>query len=145
MSSVGVTRALLGTFPMAIQGLEQARELMKRAGVFKHIQLEYNKCLSDLGLQRLYFRAHMERLLFPSILDDAEIQTLLADPMGPGWEEQSLADALESRLGGGYQLYRSCIIDMKEVLHHMEEELQLTSDSVQSQLRDLQVSSRGLE
>lgn len=141
MSGLGVTRALLGAFPVVIQGLEETRELMKRAGVFKHIQLEYNKCLSELGLQKLYFQGHLERLLLPSILEDTEIQTLLADPEAPGWRDERLLGALESRLGDGFQVYQTCIVEIREVLKQMEEELQLRSDSVQSQLKGKGVSS----
>lgn len=141
MSGLEIAGIVLGAFPVLTQGLKQFREWAKTAEHFKHIHLEYNRWLSELGVQELYFKNHLKTLLLPTLIDDARIRALLADPSGPGWKEETVVAAIRTRLGDGFELYLQCLEGMHDTLQEMREELPLSDDSMQKYIQISSVSS----
>lgn len=140
MSGLEVIGVVLGLFPLVLHGLQEYREVMERAKRFKEIQHEYSKWNCDLQYQEVVFRRNLQSLLLPTLVDDTQVQALMAAPLGPGWKERELAAVLKDRLGDAFGIYMQRIGDMISTLQELNQELRRDSDSIQTQLASLPVS-----
>ena len=135
MSGFEVAGVVLGAFPVAISALEGYREVANRLGLFFQIRLEYKKALDNLKIHQLTFTRHLRQLLLPLIVDDDRIAILLADPGGPSWKEQAVAELLEKRLQDSFPLYMSCIMGLQQVMQEINREFAVDSEAVQDNIK----------
>ncbi|KAB5577924.1 hypothetical protein GE09DRAFT_1087838 [Coniochaeta sp. 2T2.1] len=135
MSGFEVAGVVLGAFPIAISALERYREVATRLGLFFQIRLEYKKAFDNLKIHQLTFTRHLRQLLLPLIVDDDKIAILLADPGGPSWKEQAVAELLERRLQDSFPLYMSCIMGLQQVMEDINRELAVDSQAVQDMIK----------
>ncbi|KAJ3537898.1 hypothetical protein NM208_g6132 [Fusarium decemcellulare] len=130
MSGFEVAGVVLGAFPIAITALEKYREAARRVNLFYTIRREHKKCRDDLVFYHLLFKNNLRRLLLPLVVDDDQIEELLATPGGPGWKGKELDDLLRKRIKNGYMLYFEYIAEMKRIMDELNRELALDSEAV---------------
>jgi hypothetical protein len=92
MSGVEVTGLLLGAFPLFISTLEHYRDTAETLGVFWKIRKEYKTWTHSLNICQLAFEQNLQELLLPLIVDEDELQKLIAEPDGPEWKNNWSSD-----------------------------------------------------
>ncbi|KAF3077054.1 hypothetical protein CFAM422_000398 [Trichoderma lentiforme] len=141
MSGFQIAGIVLGAFPIAISALEAYHDIAERVGLFLTIKNEYTNWKNDLNFYKLSFTINMRQLLLPLVADDDTITELLMAPGGDRWQDRSIAELLEKRLGGSYELYRQYIQNMKRVLDEINRELLIDSEWAQKLLSNPQLTS----
>ncbi|KAJ6437185.1 aldo keto reductase [Purpureocillium lavendulum] len=131
MSGIEVAGLVLGAFPIAITLLEKYGEAAKRVGLFLHIRVEWKHWKDDLKFHEIAFRRHLRQLLLPLVFDDETIEQLMLSPGSEAWKSYRVAAVLEKRLLEAYELYRSYIDGLDQVMNEVKEHLALDSDAVQ--------------
>lgn len=134
MSGFQVAGIVLGAFPIAINALQAYQDIAERVGLFLTIKNEYTNWKNELNFYKLLFTINLRQLLLPLVADDDMITELLMAPGGDGWQDRSVAELFEKRLGGSYELYMQYIQSMRRVLEEINRELLIDSDWAQKLL-----------
>ncbi|KAH0497862.1 hypothetical protein TgHK011_005144 [Trichoderma gracile] len=142
MSGFEIAGIILGAFPIAISALEAYRDLAERLGLLYKIRLECKKWHDDLELNKIIFTRNLRKLLLPLVVDDERIRELLSEPGGDRWKEESIAESLERRLQGSYQLYMQYIQYMKRTMDEINAKLAIDSEWAKRLLDESQASSK---
>ena len=120
MSGIELAGLVLGTFPLVTFALEQYREAKRTALRWWRIERVYSRAVSRLEYERLFLRLQLRKLLLPlvteGVLGDDDLEPLLADLNDAQWEVQDRKNALEQRLGDGYDQY---VVILGEILEGM--------------------------
>jgi hypothetical protein len=123
MSGLEAAGFVLAAFPLLISALEHYRASAEVLSDWWQIKREYRKCKDEIRFHQLAFEQNLEKYLLPLIVDENELQDLIADPGGPRWKEAELEGKLKDRLPKAYDLYISTILQMNETMKELEEEL----------------------
>ncbi|KAL6834901.1 hypothetical protein V8C40DRAFT_233074 [Trichoderma camerunense] len=134
MSGFQIAGIVLGAFPVAINALEAYHDIAERVGLFLSIKNEYTNWKRDLNFYKLSFKVTIEKLLLPLVADDDMIAELLKEPGGDRWQDTPVAELLEKRLEGSYELYMQYIQSMRRVLDEINRELLIDSEWAQKLL-----------
>ena len=125
MSGVEIAGLLLGSFPLLISALEHYRETAEVLEDWWQIKKEYKKCKNEIKLQELAFESNLERFLLPLLVDDDQIELLIAEPGGTLWKDHALEITLRSRLPKSYDLFLDIIRDIQDIMNGLRAELGL--------------------
>lgn len=120
MSGLEIVGVILGAFPLAISAMEHYEESKKVAGTFFKIRRAHRKDFGRTKDCQLKFRLNMKELLLPLLEDDVvtriEYEQLIANPGGPGWQEDHVEESLADRLGDCYERYIEILKEMEEAM-----------------------------
>ncbi|KAK6453111.1 hypothetical protein FP744_10009363 [Trichoderma asperellum] len=133
-SGFEIAGIVLRAFPLAIHALEICRDTANQVGLFLQIKLEYKRCRDELEYHKLLFTKNLRQLLLPLVLDDDKIGELLLMPGGDCWQEKSVAELFEKRLGDSYGLYMQYIQGMGKTMDEINRELAIDSEWAQKML-----------
>ena len=123
MSGVEVVGLLLGVFPLLISALEHYRQGAEILEDWWQIKKEYKKCKNEIKVHELAFESNMERFLLPLIVDDDDVDTLMAEPGGPAWTDPALEETLKRRLPKSYDLFLDTVSYIKDTMDSLKDEL----------------------
>jgi hypothetical protein len=123
MSGVEVAGLVLGAFPLLISALEHYRETAEVLSDWWQIKREYRKCKDEIRFHQLAFEQNLEKYLLPMIVDEEELQHLIAKPGGPEWRNPDLEGKLKERLPKAYDLFFSTILQMNDTMQELENEI----------------------
>ena len=123
MSGIEAAGFVLAVFPLLITALEHYRASAEVLSDWWQIKREYRKCRDEIRFHQLAFEQNLEKYLLPLIVDEDELQDLIADPGGPRWRDPELEERLKERLPKAYDLYFSTILQMNETMKDLENEL----------------------
>src|ERR1700712_3587977 len=123
MSGLEAAGFVLAAFPLLISALEHYRASAEVLSDWWQVKREYRKCRDEIRFHQLAFEQNLEKYLLPLIVDEDELQDLIADPGGPRWREPELEERLKDRLPKAYDLYFSTILQMNETMKDLEKEL----------------------
>ncbi|KAK4075363.1 uncharacterized protein Triagg1_4484 [Trichoderma aggressivum f. europaeum] len=141
MSGFQIAGIVLGAFPIAINALEAYQDIAERVGLFLTIKNEYINWKNELNFHKLSFTINMRQLLLPLVADDDMIAELLNAPGGDRWQDKSVAELLEKRLEGSYELYMQYIQNMRRILEEINRELLIDSEWAQKLLANSKLTS----
>jgi hypothetical protein len=144
MSGVEVTGLLLGAFPLFISALERYRDTAETLGVFWKIRKEYKTWTHSLNICQLAFEQNLQELLLPLIVDEDELQKLIAEPDGPEWKNPELEQRLRQRLPKSYELYLESIDGIKDVMDQLKRELGIDKAGFQSRVSEQEVKLQSI-
>ena len=82
----------------------------------------------------MLFEGNLEEFLLPFIVNEEELQTLIADPGGTRWKDPYLDDKLKERLPRSYDLYLDTITEINEIMEELKRELVVDKVNFQSEL-----------
>ncbi|KAI0097000.1 hypothetical protein GGR51DRAFT_566791 [Nemania sp. FL0031] len=133
MSGVEIAGLVLATFSIVIEGLENYRNIARRMESFHNAQSKYLSTIDSLDYHRLVFKANLEQVLF-SLVDESQLQDLIANPGGPGWNDPGIQQALERRLHKSYDLYLKTLSAMQQTMQELNKELSVDNLQLQSQI-----------
>jgi hypothetical protein len=134
MSGFEAAGIVLGAFPIALSAVEKYRESATRLKLFSKIRLEYKKCRDDLAFHQLMFTTNLRKLLSSLPLDTSKIDELLAAPGAEGWKEEPVAELLQKRLDGSFELYLDYVKHLQTAMEDVNRELAVDSDAVQNRV-----------
>lgn len=144
MSGIEIAGIVLGSFPLLISIFEHYRDVAKAAGLLTSFQEGYLKNLNDVKDEELLFRLNVEVLLLPLSDDETigqdDLERLLADIGGPGWEEDDLQDALRRRLGSIFDRYMEIMQNMQATLWKLLDAMGVNKRRFQARLNKPAVS-----
>jgi hypothetical protein len=123
MSGVEVAGFVLGAFPLLISALEHYRQTAEVLSDWWQIKREYRKCKDEIRFHQLAFEQNLEKYLLPMIVDEEELQELIANPGGPQWRNPDLEEKLKERLPKAYDLFFSTILQMNDTMQELEKEI----------------------
>lgn len=123
MSGVEVVGFILAAFPLLISALEHYRESAEVIDDWWQIKREYKKCRHDIQFHKLTFEGHLERFLLPLVVNDDEIESLLADPGGKGWKDPDMETRLKEQLPKSYDLFIETIDEINHLMQELKQEL----------------------
>jgi hypothetical protein len=127
MSGIEIAGLVLGAFPVLLYALESYRKSAEGLTEWWRIQRTVKKCRQDLQYHRILFEGNLERFLLPLVVDDDELQTLMADPAGEGWEDPELEVRLKQRLPKSYDLFIDIMEGIQELVESLKKELGASS------------------
>ena len=128
MSGVEVAGLILGAFPLLITALEHYRESAEVLGDWWKFKRKYIKCKRDVEYHQITFTSNLEELLLPLIVDDDQLELLLASPGGLAWQDDALEKKLRERLPNAYNAYLDSINEINEVMKKLTQELGLDKE-----------------
>ena len=134
MSGLEIAGVLLGAFPLIISGLEHWRDVAKVRGFWRHIRKEHTVCAREIQFHAILYKRNLRNLLSPIVSEPSQLDSLLSDPGGPGWQSKPLQERFASRLLDSCDLYMNLVSEMNEVARGLRRELCLDSTTVQSKL-----------
>jgi hypothetical protein len=140
MSGFEIAGIVLGAFPLALEALENYRNVARTFGFWWEIRYEYQKCSSELKYHRLAFGRNLKLLLLPLVEDDGQIRQLLADPGGEGWKEPHVAKHLEGRLHDSYEIYLEIVSEMQRTMEKLNDELSVDKKGFQEKVTQSKVA-----
>ena len=123
MSGIEAVGLLLGAYPLLMSALEHFRQGAELLEDWWRIKKEYKQCKNEIKVHELAFESNMERFLLPLIVDDDDVDALIAEPGGPAWKDPSLEETLKQRLPKSYDLFLDTISDIKSTMDGLKEEL----------------------
>lgn len=136
MSGIEVVGLLLGVFPLCISAMEHYEQEKRVLGTFWRIRKSHRKDLGKLKDCQLKFRLNMKELLLPLLLNDVvgrvEYEQLLADPGGPGWKDESVDEALASRLSESHERYLEILEEFSETMFILTKAVKVDDPHFQS-------------
>jgi hypothetical protein len=98
---------------------------------------------------QLKFRLNMKELLLPLLTDDVvtklEYEQLLANPGGPGWQEEHVEETLAERLGDCHERYIEILKEMEETMVLLCKATKVDDEQFQAILHTQNVSGPGSE
>jgi hypothetical protein len=127
MSGIEIAGLVLGAFPVLLYSLESYRKSAEGLTEWWRIQRTVKKCRQDLQYHRILFEGNLERFLLPLVVNDDELQTLMADPAGEGWEDPELEVRLKQRLPKSYDLFIDIMEGIQELVESLKKELGASS------------------
>lgn len=134
MSGIEIAGVLLGAFPLIISGLEHWRDVAKVRGFWRHVRKEHTACVREIQFHAILYKRNLKNLLLPTVGEPSEIDNLLNDPGGPGWQSKPLQERFAGRLLESCDLYMNLVSEMNEVAQELRKELCLDSTAVQNKL-----------
>ncbi|KAK7989931.1 hypothetical protein PG989_010246 [Apiospora arundinis] len=135
MSGFEVAGLVLGAIPLTLELLKHYEDAAKRLSYWRKIELEYSHCEGELGVQALFFKQNLRRLLLPLDMDDIEIDSLLANPSDPMWKNPSVEHRLEERLKDAYPYYVKYMARLEQTIEALKAILAVDSVGVQDHLK----------
>ena len=135
MSGIEAAGIALGVFPIILSALEKYRESAEVVGDWWKFKRKYVKCKRDVEYLQFCLSSNLEQLLLPLVCDDDQIEALMKDPGGAGWEEQELDSGLRERLPNAYEAYLDSINEINHVLKKLKQELGLDKDYLDETMR----------
>ncbi|OCL04599.1 hypothetical protein AOQ84DRAFT_300565 [Glonium stellatum] len=136
MSGVEVAGFLLAAFPLLISALEHYREGAELLSDWWRIQRAYKKCKQDIEYHQILFESNVEEFLLPLVVNEAELQILMENPAGEGWEDPELEERLKQRLPKSYNLYLDIIGDINKLMEKLKKELGVGNAYFQSRVNE---------
>ena len=134
MSGIEIAGLVLGAFPLFISALEHYRETAEVFEDWWQIKKEYKKCKNEIKVQELAFEGNLERFLLPLVVEDEEIEALIAEPGGSRWQDHEMEEKLKSRLPRSYDLFLDTIHDIQDTMDKLGEELGVSRIAFQAKL-----------
>ena len=134
MSGIEIAGLVLGAFPLFISALEHYRETAEVFEDWWQIKKEYKKCKNEIKVQELAFENNLERFLLPLIVEDEEIETLIAEPGGSRWQDSAMEEKLKTRLPKSYEIFLDTIHDIQETMDKLGDGLGVSRVAFQAKL-----------
>ena len=134
MSGLEVAGVVLGAFPLLLAAIEHWHDIANTYELYRRIPRRYRECQQDIEYEKMMCRRNLEALLTPILQDADEVDRLVADPGGQGWNDPALQERLEERLHGSYHVYREIITKMEDVVYKLKKELSIDEGSTPSKL-----------
>lgn len=134
MSGIELASLVLGAFPVLIYVLDKYREGAEVLVHWWQIRRAFLKCRQDLEYYRIIYEENIQRLLLPVVVDSDELDTLMKDPAGKGWEDKELETRLKSRLPKSHHLFLDIIHSMNELMESIKKEFGVQSATFQTRL-----------
>lgn len=149
MSGVEIVGIILGAFPLAISAMEHYEESKKVAGTFFKIRRAHRKDFGRIKDCQLKFRLNMKELLLPLLEDDVvtriEYEQLIANPGGPGWQEEHVDESLSDRLGDCYERYIEILKEMEEAMVSLCKATRVDDEQFQALLKTQNVGKTSVD
>jgi hypothetical protein len=115
-----VAGLVLGGFSLVISAMEHYGTMEKMSRTWWKLRREHRKDLGRLRDCELMYRANMRTLLAPlkmdGTIDAAQLELLLTDLEGKGWQEQDVNEVLSKRLGERKERYFDNLREMHEII-----------------------------
>lgn len=140
MSGFEIAGVVLGAFPLVTTALEDYRAVARVVGLWWQIRQEYEKCAGEVRYHHLRYKRNLEQLLLPLVVEDDTIRGLLAQPGADLWRDPGIAQQLEIRLQGSYELYLEIMQQMARIIENLDEELGVHKANLQEKLSRPKVS-----
>ncbi|KAL8977626.1 MAG: hypothetical protein Q9205_006610, partial [Flavoplaca limonia] len=123
MSGVEVAGLTLTLFPIVVKGLGRMMEGIETIKHWKKYKRELDKYASRLGNAHICFSSTLTLLLDDIVPSDAELQVMIAEPLGPLWKKPMYEESLRSRLDQSYNLYLKTVKILAEDVENLRSKL----------------------
>lgn len=127
-TGIEIAGLALAVFPIVVEGIEFYVAGLKTVHRWLRFAKTLENLIRKLKVERVKFQNTCEELLY-DICERGELQTLLDDPGGSGWQEPHLQVKLKSQLGRSYSSYLECVAVIRNALEDIKHTLELDTDN----------------
>lgn len=131
MSGFEVAGVVLGLLPLVITAVEHYADSVQTAKRAIKYKTEMKILKHDLDAEYTVFLDNLERVL-DGLVRAYQLEVLLKDPVSTLWQEDTLNERLQDRLGRSYDVFAHTVNDMNGTVREFIQRLDLDD---QGQLR----------
>ncbi len=118
---------MLASIPLIVSGLEHYAEGVGTIKKWLKYKRELDLLVDVLATECVQFQGTCERLL-EGLVDPDELDALIEEPGGVGWEDVELERKLKARLGRSYDPYLRTVRNMDSAVKTFTDKLNLDGD-----------------
>lgn len=118
MSGLEAAGLALAIIPICTTGIAEYDSALDKVKRFRQWQFQLPRCVRRLRRQRYELELSM-RLLLSAVVPHGTLESMLSDPVGPAWRDQSLVAKLRNRHGRLYPVFEEAILDICKLMKRL--------------------------
>ncbi|KAJ4129020.1 hypothetical protein NW768_007549 [Fusarium equiseti] len=129
MSGFEIAGIVLGAIPLLISALEHYADGLSTLQRWRKHKREINSLIRNLETERIKLENVCEKLLL-NLVPHSQIEDLISNPMGDRWTDKEIQEKIQFRLGKGFNVFESTVIDLRTNIDEMAERIASQSEGI---------------